>query len=128
MRIQMRKHFYFRELAGSTAIYTAMLILAIKTAPAAPDGWERIAVWLSPMAGFLLILWALIRRFQRSDEYLRRVMLENVAMAAVLTGGLSFTYGFLENAGFPRLSMFAVWPMLAGASILVQCTRACLAR
>ncbi|XYJ08601.1 hypothetical protein ACSUZJ_14420 [Telluria sp. B2] len=35
----------------------------------------------------------------------------------------SFTYGFLENAGLPRLSTFTVWCVLCGATGLVGVVR-----
>ncbi|TBU72195.1 hypothetical protein DNK10_21850 [Pseudomonas daroniae] len=36
-----------------------------------------------------------------------------LAITFVGTALLTFSYGFLEVAGFPRLSMFFVWPVLA---------------
>ena len=57
------------------------------------------------------------------DEYQRMQMLETISIAAAITAGVSFTYGFLESAGFPRLSMFAVWGVLAGSCGLIACYR-----
>jgi hypothetical protein len=48
------------------------------------------------------------------DEYLRLQMLGDIAIAAAVTSGWTFTYGFLENTGFPRLSMFTVLPAMFG--------------
>ena len=42
------------------------------------------------------------------DEYQRATYLETFAIGAAVTAGVTFTFGFLENAGFPRLSMFTV--------------------
>ena len=42
-------------------------------------------------------------------------LLESLGIAFAITGALTFSYGFLETAGFPRLSMFTVW-MVMGAS------------
>jgi hypothetical protein len=39
-------------------------------------------------------------------------MLETIAIAFAITGGVTFTYGFLENAGYARLSMFTVWGVM----------------
>ena len=38
--------------------------------------------------------------------------LEGLAIAAAVTAGLTFTYGFLESAGFPKVSMFWVWGVM----------------
>jgi hypothetical protein len=35
-----------------------------------------------------------------------------ITFSAVLTGLLTFSYGFLENIGFPKLPTFAIFPML----------------
>jgi hypothetical protein len=64
------------------------------------------------MFGFLLVVWAVVRQIKRSDEFIRKSTLENFAIAGAVTAGLTFTYGFLENAGCPRLSMFTVWPAM----------------
>jgi hypothetical protein len=49
---------------------------------------------------------------RRLDEFLRLRSLEGLAIAAAVTAALSFSYGFLEGAGFPKLSMFWVWPVM----------------
>lgn len=114
---------YTRELLGSIALYAVILILAIRFGRPMQDGLLRTAVLVSPMLGFGLALWAMARHFRRMDEYIRRLSLENIAMAAGITAGLSFTYGFLETAGFPKLSMFSVWIVLGGSLGLITLYR-----
>lgn len=106
---------YLRELFGSIALYTLLLVLAIRFGRPLPEGVLRTVVLVSPMIGFGLAIWAITRHLRRADEYVRQWMLENVALAAAITAGLTFTYGFLETAGFPRLSMFTVWCVLCGS-------------
>ena len=60
----------------------------------------------------LLMIAVVVRQIRRSDEYMRLQALENIAIAAGVTAGWTFTYGFLENAGFPLLSMFNVMPVM----------------
>ena len=48
--------------------------------------------------------------------------------SAAITAGLRFTCGFLENAGYPRLSMFTTWPLMAISWELANGQRASLAR
>jgi hypothetical protein len=60
----------------------------------------------------MLAVWAVARHIRRIDEYMRMLVLEGLAIAAAATAGLSFTYGFLEGAGYPKLSMFTVWPVM----------------
>lgn len=103
---------YLRELFGAIGIYGAILTLAIVYGKGMPDGLARTLVLASPMIGVGLAVWAIVRQMRRVDEFVRKVTLENVAIAAAVTATLTFSYGFLELAGFPRLSMFAVWPLM----------------
>lgn len=114
---------YALELGGSMALYAVLVLVTSTLADGMPDTAARTAVLVSPMFGFVLALWAMVRQVKRMDEYMRMQMLETISLAAAITAGLSFTYGFLEAAGFPRLSMFAVWGMLGGASALIACYR-----
>jgi len=106
---------YHRELLGSLVLYAVILVATIKYGRGMPEGIVRTLVLASPMIGFFLATWAIARHLKRMDEYLRQFTLENIAIAAAVTMGLSFTYGFMETAGYPLLSMFHVW-MVMGAT------------
>ena len=56
-----------------------------------------------------------LRLAPEPDFFIRKTTLEHIAIAAAITAGWTFTYGFLENAGYPRLSMFTVWPVMGAA-------------
>lgn len=119
---------YYRELFGAIALYTIMLVAAITFGRPMAPGVLRTAILVSPMIGFGAAIWAIARQVQRVDEYVRRLLLENVALSAAMTAGLTFTYGFLETAGFPKLSMFTVWCVLCASFLVVQAVRAILLR
>jgi hypothetical protein len=115
---------YVRELLGSLALYAVILVLTIRYGRAMPEGTARTLVLASPMLGFFLATWAIARHLKRIDEYLRQFTLENLAISAAVTAGLTFTYGFMETAGYPRLSMFMVWMVMAGSWAVATFTRA----
>lgn len=119
---------YLRELGGALLVYTLLLVLTIRYGRPMEPGLLRTVVLLSPMLGFCLGLWAIARHLRRVDEYVRMFLLESFALGAAITAGLSFTYGFLETAGYPKLSMFAVWMVLCGATGLVTLVRSALGR
>jgi hypothetical protein len=112
---------YLLELAGALALYSLILGLSLRYGQRLSPGPLQTATFVCPMAGFLLVVWAVARQIRRSDEYLRKTTLEYLAIAAAVTAGWTFTYGFLENAGFPRLSMFTVWPVMGAVWGLVAC-------
>jgi hypothetical protein len=123
MHEQKIKRAYNREFLSAMTIYVVMLTVSIRWGRGMEDGVLRTVVLTSPMVGFMLALWAVVRQMRRIDEYVRQTMLENLAIAAGVTAGLSFTYGFLETAGFPKLTMFAVWPVMGAAWGLMTAIR-----
>jgi hypothetical protein len=103
---------YLRELTGALVLYAFVLVLALMVGRRMPPGPLQTAVYVSPMLPFLLAVWAIVRQIRRSDEFMRKTVVEHIAISAAVTAGWTFTYGFLENAGFPKLSMFTVWPAM----------------
>lgn len=103
---------YFKELAGALALYAIVLIVALIYGQRLSPGPLQTVVFISPMLPVLLAIWAIVRQVRRSDEFIRKTTMEHIAIAAAVTAGWTFTYGFLENAGYPRLSMFTVWPVM----------------
>lgn len=122
------KKAYTRELMGAMVLYAVMLAVSIRVGRGMDPSHLRTALLISPMIGFGLAVWAIARQFRRIDEYQRQITLENLAIAAAVTAGASFTYGFLESAGFPRLSMFVVWPVMGGAWMVATLLRCRWAR
>ncbi|SHH69968.1 hypothetical protein [Massilia sp. CF038] len=128
MREKEAYRLYHIELFSGLAIYTVLLVVALRYSAALPEGMLRIALMVSPMIGFGLGVRAIARQLARSDEYIRLRTLEAVAIAAAVTAGLTFTYGFLENTGMPRLSMFTVWPLMGAVWGVVVILRRVLNR
>jgi hypothetical protein len=114
---------YYTEMFGSLAVYTVLVMLAVRFGKPMPEGVVRTVLLISPMAGFGLMIWSIVRGVSRMDEYVRMRLLENISIGAAITAGVTFTYGFLETAGFPRLSMFTVWCVLAGSTGATGCLR-----
>ena len=78
------------------------------------DGAAATLVALLPVLPCGAACWAVLRQLRRLDERELRVQVEALGLAVFGTALLSFGYGFLEGLGWPRLSMFAVWPVMAG--------------
>jgi hypothetical protein len=53
-----------------------------------------------------------MRLLADSDELQQRLHLLAITVAAVLTGFITFTYGFLENLGFPPFPTIWILPMM----------------
>jgi hypothetical protein len=103
---------YRLELGGAMVLYMAVLFVAISFGKPMEPGLLRTLLLFSPALPLLLTVWAIARHFGRMDEFLRLRSLESLAIAAAVTSTLSFSYGFMETAGFPKVSMFWVWPVM----------------
>jgi hypothetical protein len=103
---------YRLELTSALLAYIGVLVGSIWLAKPMDEGLARTLILVSPVIPLLLAVWAIARHFARMDEFLRLRSLEGLAVAAGITAAMSFTYGFLEGAGFPKLSMFWVWGVM----------------
>jgi hypothetical protein len=119
---------YRAELWTAIAVYVVLLVASIRYGRPMDDGVLRTVVLLAPMIGFALMIRAIARHVARIDEYQRLRMLESVALAFAITGAVTFSYGFLETAGFPKLSMFSVWIVMGASWGLVGLVRGMVAR
>jgi hypothetical protein len=119
---------YRRELMGSLVLYALLLVGSIHYGRPMADSTLRAIVLFSPMLGFIGMIWAIARHLNAIDEYQRKFMLETWAIAAALTAALTFSYGFLETAGYPKISMFSVWMIMGGAWAIVGLARTAIKR
>lgn len=124
MKQKERNLRYYRELTGALVLYGVVLVAALTFGQRTAPGAAQTLLYVSPMVPFLLAVWAIVRQIRRSDEFVRKTTLEHVAVAAAVTAGWTFTYGFLENAGWPRLSMFTVWPVMGAVWGVLACVEA----
>jgi hypothetical protein len=119
---------YRWELGGAFALYAAVLFGSIYLAESMAPGIARTLLALTPAIPIALAVWVIVRQFQRMDEFVRLRSLENIAIAAAITAAWTFTYGFFEGAGFPRLSMFWVWPVMGATWFVLSIGRAVCCR
>lgn len=105
---------YFKELFASLVIYAGVLTAAIwlLRVPSISAGW-RPAIALAPMLPMAGCCWVILRQLRRMDEMQMRMQLEALGFSFAGTALLCMGYGFLEGVGYPRVTMFWVWPIMA---------------
>ncbi len=106
------KRFAIHFCLAMTAYITAVAVSSL-TQVLLPEGILRTLCALIPIVPMIVVAITVIRQVRQLDELARVIHLEALALAFVGTALITFSYGFLETAGFPRLSMFFVWPLLA---------------
>ncbi|WP_426221645.1 hypothetical protein [Pseudomonas sp. DWRC2-2] len=102
------------EFTVTLLAYIACVVVSSAYMSSIPDGAGKIALALLPVIPMIAMAIAIIRRLNAMDEMGRKIQLDALAVAFVCTALTTFSYGFLETAGFPRLSAFMVWPIMGG--------------
>jgi hypothetical protein len=114
---------YRNEFGLSILIYMVVLVGSITIAKPMENSWLRTLIVLTPTIPAFGAFWAIIRHFRRMDEYMRVWILEIIALAGGITAFFSFSYGFLEGLGYPKLSGFIVYGIFMGSWLVITLTR-----
>jgi hypothetical protein len=103
---------YTRNVLLAFAGYAVLVIVSVWWLGQNPDGALRFLIAVLPMLPLIFGLRSFLRYLSTLDELQNRIQLQAIGFAAGATGMITLTYGFLENAGLPRLSMLWVFPLL----------------
>jgi hypothetical protein len=104
---------YGKELAFASIAYAALLVASIITLQRFELSKAlQVIITLLPAIPTAFVIIAIMRMLISSDELQQRIQLFAVSFSAALTGFITFSYGFLENVGFPKFSTFLIFPML----------------
>ena len=112
------KRIYSRELGIVLGLYGLLLGLSNVGLNHVDNNW-RYAIVLLPMIGFAGLPLVISRMAQRVDELQRDRIRTAIFHSFFATATITFAYGFLEEAGAARQSMFWVWALM-GAGVIVS--------
>jgi len=105
---------YLRDMFVAMIAYSIFLIASITILQ---KDWIQIRAFIilisiTPAVPVAFVILAIMRALRDSDELQQRVQLMATSFSAAVTGLVTFSYGFLENVGFPKFPTFLVFPML----------------
>lgn len=110
---------YLREFGAAMACYALVLVISLQMLSSDELGAAaRVVISIAPVLPCLLLCWAVVRQMRRMDELQLRIQFEALGFAFAASALLTFSYGFLENVGLPKLSLFVVWPLMAAMWML----------
>lgn len=102
-----------REFLSAMAAYVVVLVVAITLINLSPStAWWRAPLALAPVIPAIFGILAYMRFVGRIDELQRRIQFEGIAFSFGVVGILTFSYGFLENVGFPHINVLWVFPLM----------------
>lgn len=104
---------YMIQFFGAMGAYVILVIVSITLLMSNPTAPWRGLVAVLPVIPASVVVLAVVRYISRMDELQRRIQLDALGAAFGATALLTFTWGLLENAGFPQLSMVWVLPLMA---------------
>jgi ABC-type Na+ efflux pump permease subunit len=108
----LNKKQYVTEFGASIILYTAAIFFSISFLNSNPDTSLRVWVSLLPVLPALLATIAVIRALRKLDELQQKIQLMSFASSFAIVGLSTFTYGFLENVGFPHIPYIWVFPFM----------------
>ena len=105
---------YYMEMGAALALYMLILTLSLTLLKNPQDLGTglRIVITLLPVIPAALMCWAIVRMLRTLDEMHLRIQFEALGFAFAASALLTFSYGFLENVGFPHISWTCVWPVM----------------
>jgi len=106
---------YLREFIYSMIAYVLTLIpsiLLVNYFSDYPLNTAIIIAALTPVVPVIFMIYFFLKYLSRIDELQQRIQLLAIGFAAGTTSMLAFSYGFLENVGFPPISLMWVFPVM----------------
>jgi hypothetical protein len=105
---QARKR-YLREVFLATVLYLIVLQASVYALNHGVTGFLKYVVAFVPAIPVVGIFAAIVRWLRAADEYQRQTTITGMAIAGGATALITVTYGFLENAGLPPMSVWISW-------------------
>jgi len=104
---------YMRDFGLSMALYVAA-VFGINMVPGLEEmpKWQAAFISLIPIIPTLFAIKAVLVFHRSMDELHKQIITESIIIAFFLVGLGSFSYGFLEVVGFPRLEAIWIFPAL----------------
>lgn len=103
---------FVRSFIPAMIAYVLLLIFSVSTLKTMDESPLRLLVAVLPILPILFGLYGFIRFLRECDELIRRIHFEAFGFSIAITGIITFTLGFLENAGIQPPGLIWVFPML----------------
>lgn len=102
------KEFFISIAAYVVSLFGSILILKRFELPQI----AQIVIAIMPVAPIIAVIIAITRALRDSDELQQKVQYNAIMFSAVGTGLVTFSYGLLENVGFPPFPTICVLPVM----------------
>ena len=111
---------YLIQFTIAMTAYVFILFWSIWMAKRFTENPVHTLIALAPLLPIVFLFASIVQYVNSIDELERQIQSESLALAAGITALLAVTYGFLEVAGFPRISAWFTYLVVMGAWILAR--------
>ncbi len=108
----LNKKKYLIEFGTSIGIYSAAIFFSISFIRSHPDSPLNTWIALLPVLPTAFAICAVIRALKSLDELQQRLQGMSLMISFTLVGFGSFSYGLLENVGFPSIPTLWIFPLM----------------
>ncbi|WKD49273.1 hypothetical protein [Microbulbifer spongiae] len=103
---------YLIEFGLSMVLYIIAIFFSISFLVNNPHTPWKVWISLLPILPAILATIAVIRALKRLDELQQRIQMMSFAISFAIVGLITFSYGFLENAGYPHIPYVWIFPFM----------------
>lgn len=103
---------YYIEFLTCMIMYTIAVFFSVWYVINHEGSAWRAWVALLPILPAILATIAVIRALKKMDELQQKIQLISFAISFAIVGLSTFTYGFLENVGFPSIPLIWIFPFM----------------
>lgn len=111
---------YRLRFSVAMVAYTIVLLATITLAQRIEQNPVHTLIALLPVIPLVFVFVFIVQFINAIDELERQIHIESLALAAGATALAAVTYGFLEVAGFPHVSMWYTYLFVAGTWVVAQ--------
>ncbi|MEM7692131.1 MAG: hypothetical protein AAF991_11745 [Pseudomonadota bacterium] len=108
----LNKKQYAIEFGSSMVLYSLSIFASVGFLIKHPDSPWKVWISVTPMIPAILATIAVLRALRQLDEMQRSIQMNSFAISFLIVGLVTFTYGFLENVGFPHIPFLWIFPFM----------------
>lgn len=111
---------YRLRFSIAMVVYAAVLFASITLVQRIAPNPIHTLIALLPIIPLVFVFVFVVQFINSIDELERQILVESLAVAAGATALAAVTYGFLEVAGFPNISIWYTYLFVMGAWLIAQ--------
>ncbi len=111
-QVKANMNLYMRRFAITMTGYIVFLFGSIYLLERVESQVLSVIIAMLPMIPVFYGMWAYMQWVRNLDEFQQRIQFEAIAFSLGMTGMVTFTIGFLENAGIPQPGLIWIFPMI----------------